>query len=75
VALNLENLKIDLARGEGEYLTSLSTLLEVSPEHRTEFFSLAQQRYPSLAGEDRASVSHTLIALSQGLDATPQSRH
>ena len=74
VALNLENVKGDLARGQGEYLSALSALLKVPTQHETEFFALAQQRYPSLAHKDQASVSRTLIALAQGLDAPLQAR-
>ena len=74
VALNLDNLKADLARGEGEYLTSLGTLLQVPPQHETEFFALAQQRYLSLEHGDRHAVSHTLIALSRDLGTAPHSR-
>ncbi|MGH7232503.1 MAG: DUF3015 family protein [Nitrospiraceae bacterium] len=72
VALNLDNLKMDLARGKGEYLTSLGTLLQIAPQRETEFFALAQQRYPSLAQEDRTAVSRTLIALSHDLRAIPR---
>ena len=64
VAINLENLKADLARGQGEYLTSLSTLLNVPTQHTSQFFALAQRQYPALAHEDKTVTSETLIALS-----------
>jgi hypothetical protein len=64
VAINLENLKADLARGQGEYLTSLSTLLNVPPQHTSQFFALAQGQYPALAHGDKTVTSETLIALS-----------
>src|SRR4051812_19558522 len=37
VAINLENLKADLARGQGEYLEALSDLLTVATDRRQEF--------------------------------------
>jgi hypothetical protein len=46
VALNLENLKQDMAQGHGEYLTSLSTLLGVPQDRQASFFAHAQSRYP-----------------------------
>jgi hypothetical protein len=69
VALNLDNLKSDLARGQGEYLAAVSMLLQVPPQRENEFFALAQQHYPALAGEDRTAVSQKLIALSQDIGA------
>jgi hypothetical protein len=46
VALNFENLKQDMARGHGEYLTSLSALLGVPQDRSGAFFAYAQSRYP-----------------------------
>ena len=69
VALNLDNLKSDLARGQGEYLAAISTLLQVPPQRANEFFALAQQHYPVLASEDRTAISQKLIALSQDVGA------
>jgi hypothetical protein len=45
VAINFENLKQDMARGHGEYLTSLSELFGVPHDRREAFFSYAQSRY------------------------------
>ena len=44
--LNFENLRQDMARGEGEYLVSFSNLLGVQPDRRAAFFAFAQDRYP-----------------------------
>ena len=46
VAFNFENLKQDMARGHGEYLTSLSALLGVPQDRQGAFFAYAQSRYP-----------------------------
>lgn len=70
VAVNLDNLKTDLARGEGEYLASLAELLEVPPGRQPEFFALAQRGFPSLARADRAGVTRTLIAMSRDMGGT-----
>ena len=70
VAANLDNLKSDVARGEGEYLASLAELLEVPPGRQPEFFALAQHGYPSLVSQDRAGVTRTLIAMSRDVGGT-----
>jgi hypothetical protein len=46
VAFNFENLKQDMARGHGEYLTSLSDLLGIPQDRQGAFFAYAQSRYP-----------------------------
>ena len=67
VAFNLDNLKVDLARGQGEYLTALETLLAVAVDRRGEFQSLLQENYALIASQDRASVTKLLTALSHPL--------
>jgi hypothetical protein len=54
VASTFESLSEDLARGQGEHLASLGTMMGVSVEHQPAFFSLAQDRYRTLLerGED-----------------------
>ena len=45
VAINFENVKQDMARGRGEYLSSLSELFGIREERREAFFAYAQSRY------------------------------
>lgn len=40
-----ENLTADIARGEGEYLSSFATLLKIRPENQPAFVALAQAHY------------------------------
>jgi hypothetical protein len=61
VALNLENLKQDMAQGHGEYLTSLSTLLGVPQDRQASFFAHAQSRYPFV--REHQSSPQEVIAL------------
>ncbi len=65
VAINMDNLKVDLARGQGEYLEALSVLLTIAPDRRQEFSMRAQKEYTLLAGQDRNTVGKALIALSR----------
>jgi DUF3015 family protein len=54
IGFNYASLAEDMARGGGEHLASLATLMHVPLEHHPEFFAMAQERYVSLAnaGED-----------------------
>ena len=64
VAFNLENLKQDMAKGHGEYLTSLSTLLGVPQDRQASFFAYAQSRYPFV--KEHQSGPQEVIALLVG---------
>lgn len=65
VAINFDNLTTDLAKGQGEYLTSLTTLLGIPSAHHPQFIAFVQQLYPDLAQEKNSTrVTTTLIALS-----------
>jgi len=64
VAFNLENLKQDMAKGHGEYLTSLSTLLGVPQDRQASFFAYAQSRYPFV--KEHQSSPQEVIALLVG---------
>jgi hypothetical protein len=67
VAINMENLKVDLARGQGEYLEGLSVLLAVASDRRQEFSMLVQKEYRLLANHNRDALTTALIALAQSL--------
>ena len=51
-ALNQANLEQDIARGQGEYLNALGSLLNVADDHQAAFRSKAQDAFGSLAGAD-----------------------
>src|SRR6059036_440866 len=57
VAATFENLAEDMARGQGEHLTALATLLGVPTDHQQTFYTLLQERYRELIGRGEASPS------------------
>jgi hypothetical protein len=58
-AYNQTNLEQDLARGQGEYLTSLGTLLGVADDRQASFRSNAQDAFGTLLSADQATrVAH-----------------
>ncbi len=62
-AVVFENLEQDIARGNGEYLTSLAVLLNIPAGERDEFKTRSQSRYPLLAS-DRRTAESLLTALT-----------
>ena len=76
IEVNYASLSEDMARGGGEHLASLSTLMHVPKEYQPEFFAMAQEHYVSLvdAGEDAPAAiqeavyetmaRHPVLALS-----------
>lgn len=58
IGINYASLSEDMARGGGEHLASLATLMHVPLEQQPEFFAMTQERYASLVmgGEDDPGV-------------------
>ncbi len=56
VTLNQENLRQDLAAGRGEYLTSVSRLLNIPEERQPVFFSTVQAGYVETVDQDPAAL-------------------
>ena len=63
VALNAENLRHDMASGQGEYLSSVGSLLNVPAAQQAEFFALIQARYPAFAVMDFTAPQQVVAAL------------
>jgi Protein of unknown function (DUF3015) len=61
--LNFENVKRDLARGEGEYLASLGSLLGVRTSEQQQFFSFAQHRAAVLVASQTATPEQVVTTL------------
>ena len=62
-AYNQQNLEQDIAKGRGEYLASLSSLLGVSESGRSAFAYGAQNRFESLMPVDDVARLQALRAL------------
>lgn len=69
-AVAFENLEQDIARGQGEYLTSLAVLMKVPPEEQDKFRAHTQRNYSLLFAPDRRvaeSMLGILTSMRQGL--------
>jgi hypothetical protein len=62
MAFNIENIKQDMARGHGEYLDSLSSLMEIAQDRRAAFYAHAQSQYPFVM-EHKSTAHETLVQL------------
>jgi hypothetical protein len=67
VAATFENLAGDMARGQGEHLTALATLLGVPTGQQEMFSMLAQERYRELIGRGETSPSALIKALDEAM--------
>lgn len=54
--VNYDQIKRDMARGEGEYLTTLATLKGIAANDRAAFYALTRERFAELAGPDTTVV-------------------
>jgi hypothetical protein len=64
-ALNQTNVEQDLARGQGEYLTSLGTLLGLSDDRQAAFHAKAQGAFETLITSDHEARLQQLRALAR----------
>jgi hypothetical protein len=64
-ALNQTNVEQDLARGQGEYLTSLGTLLGLSNDRQAAFHAKAQGAFETLMTSDHEARLQQLRALAR----------
>ena len=71
-AMTFDNLKQDMAKGEGEYLTSLGTLLGITHDQQDEFSTLAKDRYDILVPSEATTPGEMVAALSRELSANPR---
>ena len=62
-AVVFENLEQDIARGNGEYLTSLAVLLKIPAGEQDEFRTFSQSKYPLLFASDRRTAESMLAML------------
>ncbi|MEK7236806.1 MAG: DUF3015 family protein [Nitrospirota bacterium] len=67
-AVAFENLEQDIARGNGEYLTSLAVLLKVPAGEQDEFRTRAQSNYPLLFASDRRTAERLLATLPSKME-------
>ena len=65
MALNQTNVEQDLARGQGEYVTSLSTLLGLSDDRQAAFHEKAQGAFETLITSDHETRLQQLRALAR----------
>ena len=64
MALNQTNVEQDLARGQGEYLTSLGTLLGVPSDQQSAFQAKAQGAFATLMTSDHEARLQQLRTLA-----------
>ena len=65
MALNQTNVEQDLARGQGEYVTSLGTLLGLSNDQQVTFHAKAQGAFETLMTSDHEARLQQLRTLAR----------
>jgi hypothetical protein len=63
-AVAFENLEQDIARGHGEYLTSLAVLLKVPKGQQGKFGALSQSQYSLLFAPEGRTAESLLVTLT-----------
>jgi Protein of unknown function (DUF3015) len=71
VAANIDQIKLDMARGGGEYLATLASLMSVAPADQAAFFTLTKDRFADVAGPADSDAAALLARLDEALAADP----
>ena len=71
VASTFDTLSTDMARGGGEHLAALATLMNVPIEQQPEFFVLAQRQYLALTEAGEVSSVAVVKALQDAMTGHP----
>ena len=71
VASTFESLSQDMARGQGEHLASLATMMGIPVEHHLAFFSLAQDRYRVVMERGEKSPLAVIRAIQETVIGDP----
>jgi hypothetical protein len=66
-----DNLSQEMAKGQGEHLASLATLMGVPPEHQAEFFAMTQEKYKALVEEGEESPVAVIKAIEDAMVEHP----
>jgi hypothetical protein len=70
-AINFENLAQDMARGHGEHLTSLATLMDIPADQQPTFFAMTQERYTYFVKAGESSPGAMIKALNDAAGTHP----
>lgn len=70
-AIVIENLQQDMARGHGEYLASLSVLLDVTPDYQSQWGLAAQNQYAKVIPSARTTPHELLVGLQREVPSHP----
>ncbi len=59
------SLSADMAQGQGEHLSGLASLMQISPKRQDEFFAVAQENYSSLLHDSRDLSPESVVTALQ----------
>lgn len=68
-AVNFDRIREDMARGGGEYLTSLASLMGIPQGEQTAFFALTKESFPTLFSSEQTTPEELLTKLDQAVNA------
>ena len=72
VRANVEQLRHDMAAGQGEHLSALAELLAIDAARQPAFFALTRTQFPVLFPSERTTAAEMLTTLEQVLHADPR---
>jgi hypothetical protein len=71
-AANFDRLKEDMAKGQGEHLTSFAMLLGIPKEQQAEFYIFTQEKFPVMFPSEQVTADEMVATLTRELSNHPQ---
>ena len=71
VTSNMDNLSSEMARGGGDHLDVLATLMQIQEQDKAKFYSLTQAELPRLMDAAGKGTSYMLVALDDAMLSDP----
>jgi hypothetical protein len=68
---SLDNLATDVARGQGETLESLASLMAVEPDHQARFFASLQSDFGRIFPSEDVTVDEVIVSINAVLAEDP----
>lgn len=69
---NFDSLSQEMARGGGEHLAALASLMGVPAAQHPRFFALTQERYLDLYASETTTADQMLVALNDQMNGYPE---
>lgn len=71
IAENIDDLSVDMAKGQGDHLIILASLMGIAEKDQPKFFELTQTSYPTIFSSSTTDADMMIAALNSEMAVNP----